>query len=146
VSGQITLIRKWSIEGFRAFWGNPNPAIARRVLEGCTDDIISHWPKPIGLLNGGASYLAVIEAILKVCPDLVLAVKDHADEGDLHFVRWVGTGSGPEGRFEFDGINFIRTMADGRVCENHVCSDGELFTRVAAWLGRHKIPGPNPSP
>jgi hypothetical protein len=135
VSEQISLIRKWSIEGFTAFWSNPDPAVVPRVLEGCTDDIVSHWPRPIGLLEGGASYLAVIEAILKVCPDLALTVKDHAHEGDLHFVRWVATGGGPERRFEFDGINLIRTVADGRVCENYVCSDGELFARVAGYLG-----------
>jgi hypothetical protein len=131
---QATLTRGWSIEGFRMFWANPDPALIPRIRDICTDDIVGYWPKPIGKIKGEATYIAVIDAILRVCPDLVLSAEDYACSGDLHFVRWVATGSGPDGRFEFNGIDRIRTLADGRVCENYICSDGDLFARVAADL------------
>ena len=129
-----TLTRGWSIEGFRAFWAKPDPALVPRIREIATDDIAGYWPRPIGKVQGAIRYIAVIEAILRVCPDLCLTAEDYACAGDLHFVRWVANGSGPDGHFEFNGIDRIRTLTDGRVCENYVCSDGELFARAAAQL------------
>jgi hypothetical protein len=135
---QATLTRGWSVEGFRMFWSNPDPALVPRIREINTDDIVGYWPKPIGKVQGGAAYIAVIDAILKVCPDLTMTADDYAHSGDLHFVRWVASGSGPGGRFEFNGIDRIRMLPDGRVCENYVCSDGDLFARAAAYLRAEK--------
>jgi hypothetical protein len=134
MSEQATLTRGWSIEGFRRFWGKSDPALIPRIREVNTDDIVGYWPKPIGKVRGGTSYIAVIEAIFRVCPDLSLTAEDYARSGDLHFVRWAGAGSGPDGRFELSGIDRIRTLADGRVCENYVCSDSDFFARVAVCL------------
>ena len=132
---QTTLAQGWTIEGFRAFWGRPDPVFLPRIAGLCAEDIAGYWPRPIGKVRGAAPYVAVIDAILRVCPDLALTAEDYARSGDLHFVRWVATGSGPGGRFELNGVDRIRTLADGRVCENYVCSDGALFAWAAARLG-----------
>jgi hypothetical protein len=135
MSDQSTLVRAWSIEGFRAFWAHPDPDVAPRIAEIATDDIVGHWPAPIGRVDGLRPYLAVIQALLRACPDLSLSAPDYAASGDLHFVRWAATGTGPDGvRVAFNGIDRIRTLPDGRVCENYVCSDGPLFAWAAEVL------------
>ncbi len=134
MSDAATLTRGWNIEGFRAFWARPNPALVPRIHDIATPDIVGCWPRPIGRVEGAVPYIAVIAAILRVCPDLSLSAPDYARAGDLHFVRWVATGTGAGGRFECNGVDRIRTLADGRVCENYVCSDGEFFTWAAADL------------
>ncbi len=134
MSVRATLARGWSIEGFRAFWKKPDPAAIPFVRSIMTDDIVGYWPRPIGTVVGASRYLAVIEAILRSCPDLSLTADDYARSGDLHFVRWEATGTGPNGRFQTNGVDRLRTLADGRVCENYVCSDGDFFALADAHL------------
>ena len=134
MSDATTLTRAWSIEGFRAFWAKPDPALVPRVHDVTADNIVGYWPRPIGKVEGAVPYVAVIAAILRACPDLSLSAPDHARAGDLHFVRWIARGTGPAGRFECNGVDRIRTLADGRIGENYVCSDGELFAWAAAHL------------
>ena len=137
MSVQDLAVRPWSVEGFRAFWGQPDPALVTRVHDVCTPDIVGHWPRPIGLVRGAGPYVDVIAAIFAVCPDFRLAAPDYASDGDVHFVRWEASGTSPDGRrFLFDGIDRLRLTADGRVSENYVCSDGPLFAEVAAHLAR----------
>lgn len=137
MSEQAIGVRPWSIEGFRAFWGAPDPSFVPRVHDVCAPGIVGHWPRPIGLVRGTAPYVDVIAAILAVCPDFRLAAPDHAAAGDVHFVRWEASGTAPDGhRFAFDGIDRLKVTPDGRVSENYVCSDGPLFAWVAAQLAR----------
>ena len=131
---QVSTARKWSIEGFKAFWANPQPSIVPLFGEIATHDIVGHWPRPIGIVRGAAAYVPVIESILRVCPNLSLSVMEYARSEDLHFVRWVATGTGREGPFEFDGLDRLRTTADGRVSENYIFSDHPFFADVAAQL------------
>jgi hypothetical protein len=129
-----TLARGWSIEGFRQFWAKPDLAVIPQVRALCTEDIVGYWPRPIGTVRGAAPYVAVIEALLRACPDLSLTADDYARSGDLHFVRWVAKGTSAQGPFAVNGIDRIRTRADGRVCENYVCSDGIFFEDAAQYL------------
>ncbi|HEY1753141.1 MAG TPA: nuclear transport factor 2 family protein [Caulobacteraceae bacterium] len=135
MSKPAVLTRAWSIEGFRAFWARPDPALIERVGEVCTDAIVGYWPRPIGIVRGAVPYVGVIRALQAACPDLSLTAPDHAVAGDLHFVRWTATGTGPDGaRFACHGIDRLRLTPDGRVCENYVCSDGPMFAWAAERL------------
>jgi hypothetical protein len=132
MSDQATLARGWSADAFRAFWSRPDPSLVPGVADVVSDDIVGYWPRPIGRVQGAQPYVAVIAALLRAVPDLSLSAPDYAQSGDLHFIRWVATGTGPDGvRFEVNGVDRIRTRPDGRVCENYVCSDGAFFAWVA---------------
>ncbi|HZZ34890.1 MAG TPA: nuclear transport factor 2 family protein, partial [Caulobacteraceae bacterium] len=96
-----------------------------------TDDIVGYWPAPIGVVRGPRPYLQVIADILLTCPDFAVRVAEYAADGDFHFVRWIATGSGPDGAFEFNGCDRLRTR-EGMVCENYVFCDHPFFARVAA--------------
>ena len=120
---------QWTVNAFRAFWKKPDKSMLPAVLGLITEDIVGHWPQPIGVVRGAHSYLRVIEQILELCPDFALSVPDHASSGDLHFVRWVATGTGPDGPFEFNGVDRVRTR-DGLVCENYIFCDHPLFAQA----------------
>ena len=135
MSQSSSLVRGWSIEGYRRFWAAPDRSLLPAVSALCADDIVGHWPKPLGRVVGRTPYVGFIEALIAACPDLSLTADEYACAGDLHFVRWVATGAGPDGRrFEIDGIDRVKTLPDGRVAENYICSDGELFAWAAAHL------------
>jgi hypothetical protein len=129
-----TRSRRWSIDGFRSFWAKADPALVPLVREVSTSDIIGYWPRPIGVVRGADSYVKVIDAIFRVCPDLSLTVPEYVQSGDLHFVRWIATGTGPKGRLEFNGLDRVRTTAEGLVRENYVFCDHPFFAEVAANL------------
>jgi hypothetical protein len=135
----IDLSRGWTVEGFRAFWAKPNistvPAIRNRI----TSDIVGHWPRPIGDIRDPDLYLGVIADILTVCPDWSLAVPEYAESGDLHFIRWIATGSGPGGRFQFNGCDRVKTTANGQVCENYIFCDHPFFAQISAPRGAAKL-------
>jgi hypothetical protein len=131
---ETTATRKWSIEGFRSFWSKVNVALIPLVREVGTLDIVGHWPRPIGVVRGMESYVKVIDAIFRVCPDLSLTVAEYVRSGDLHFIRWIATGSSRSGRVECNGCDRVRTTADGRVSENYVFCDHPFFVDVAADL------------
>src|ERR1700735_1274577 len=80
---QVSTARKWSIEGFKAFWANPQPSIVPLFGESATHDIVCHWRRPIGIVRGAAAYVPVIESILRVCPNLSLSVMEYARSEDL---------------------------------------------------------------
>jgi hypothetical protein len=131
---QGTAVRRWTIEGFKSFWAKPDPCLVPLLYDLATSDIVGHWPRPIGKVHGAGSYVPVIDAILRVAPDLSLSVAEYVRSDDLHFVRWIATGTGSTGAFEFDGLDRLRTTADGRVCENYVFCDHPFFVEVAAYL------------
>jgi predicted SnoaL-like aldol condensation-catalyzing enzyme len=120
----------WSVEGFAAFWAAPDPSLVPALL---TDDIVGHWPGEAEPVRGKAAYTERIAAILRAVPDFRVSVAEHAEAGDLTFIRWVATGTGPAGPFEETGIDRVR-VADGLVAENYVCpADSARF--AAAVFG-----------
>ena len=124
--------RRWSVDSFIAFWSNPDPS---RVIGSVTSDIVGHWPRPIGIISGAQPYVDVIATMMKVCPDFRLRVPESATTGDYAFVRWIATGTGPDGPFEFTGCDRVQTR-NGHVCENYIFCDDPFFARVAAELTR----------
>jgi hypothetical protein len=134
MSQQVT--RGWTIEGFRSFWAKPDLSLIARIHEICTSDIVGYWPRPIGVVRGSQAYVAVVEAIALVCPDLSLTTPEYARSDDLHFVRWVATGTGRDGPFAFNGLDRLRLLPDGRVCENYIFCDHAFFAEVASYLDR----------
>src|SRR6266536_2578014 len=113
--------------------------ILRRLLEeaGCLPRVgRSHrrrgrsLARPIGVVRGAPAYVNVIATILEVCPDFTVTMAEHAATGDFTFIRWVATGTAPEGRFEFSGVDRVQTR-NGRVCENRIYCDDPLFARIA---------------
>jgi len=123
----------WTVDAFKAFWGKPDPARVAAVEGILTDDIVGYWPRPIGTVRGRGPYQRVIAAVLEECHDFALTVPEHAESGAFHFVRWVATGTGPDGPFEFTGCDRLRTRG-GLVCENYVFCDHPYFARVAARI------------
>jgi hypothetical protein len=122
--------RRWSVDAFIGFWKKPD---ASRAIGALTDDIVGHWPRPIGVVRGASRYVEVIATMMKLCPDFSLRVPEYATSGDFAFVRWIATGTGPDGPFEFTGCDRVQTR-NGRVCENYVFCDDPFFARVAAAL------------
>jgi hypothetical protein len=121
----------WSVETFRRFWAKPDIAALRAIDRLCTQDIVGYWPRPIGKVSGLKPYTDVIEDLLLTVPDLSLKVPDYAVSGDLVFVRWIATGTAPDGqRFEANGCDRVR-MRGPLVCENYIFCDHPFF----AWVG-----------
>ena len=131
-------IRGWSVETFRRFWAKPDLAALRAIDRLCTPDIVGHWPRPIGVVQGLKPYTEVIEDLLLTVPDLSLSAPDHAESGDLVFVRWVAIGTAPDGRrFEADGCDRVR-MRGPLVCENYIFCDHPFFGWVAERNARRR--------
>lgn len=122
--------RRWSVDALIGFWQKPDASRARGAL---TEDIVGHWPRPIGLVRGASPYVKVIATMMRLCPDFSLRVPEYATSGNFAFIRWIATGTGPDGPFEFTGCDRVQTR-DGRVCENYVFCDDPFFSRVAAEL------------
>jgi hypothetical protein len=124
--------RRWSVEAFIAFWNKPEVS---RVIGSLTDDIVGYWPRSIGIVRGTQPYVDVIAAMMRVCPDFSLRVPEYATTGNYAFIRWIATGTGPDGRFEFTGCDRVQ-IRDGHVCENYVFCDNPFFEKVAAEIAR----------
>src|SRR5882672_1006682 len=118
-----TPARRWTVEGFRTFWAKPSVSFLPTIRQVATDDIVGHWPRPIGDIADPDLYLGVIADILAICPDWTLAVPEEARSGNLHFIRWIATGTDENGRFEFVGCDRVKLDVNGRVCENFVFCD-----------------------
>ena len=131
--------RGWTIDGFRAFWAKPDISTVPAIRSRITSDIIGHWPRPIGDIHDPDLYLGVIADMLTVCPDWSLAVPEFAESGDSHFIRWIATGTGSDGRFEFTGCDRVKTTASGLVCENYVFCDHPFFEQISASRGANKL-------
>jgi hypothetical protein len=134
-----TLTRGWTIDGFRSFWAKPEISLVPAIRGRITDDIIGHWPRPVGDIADPDLYLGVIADILTLCPDWSLAVPEYARSGNLHFIRWVATGTAPAGRFEFNGCDRVRTSANGQVCENYIFCDHPFFAQISASRGSDRL-------
>jgi hypothetical protein len=140
MSQQDAIVRGWTIEGFRSFWAKPDLSLIPRIHEITTSNIVGYWPRPIGVVRNAEAYVAVIDAITRACPDFSVTAPEYARSGDLHFVRWVATGTGRDGPFEFNGSDRLRVLADGRVCENYILCAHLFFAEVSEYLRRTNTP------
>lgn len=61
----------WSVETYKAFWANPDPALVRVVL---APDIVGCWPRQSRRLQGVEAYVQPIMDLLELAPDLKLEV------------------------------------------------------------------------
>jgi hypothetical protein len=97
---------------------------------------VGYWARPIRVVRDWEAYVVVIDAIAGLCPDFRLTMPEYPRSGDLHFVRWVATGTGRDGRFEVNGLDRLRVLPDDRVCENYISCDHPFFAKVAEYLRR----------
>jgi SnoaL-like polyketide cyclase len=119
--------RTWSVDGFRAFWSSPEPAIVPEVL---TDHVIGHWAGRDEPVRGPDDHTRCIAALVTALPDVRLEVAEHAHSGEFTFVRWIMYASGRRGPFQLTGIDRIR-QRDGQVAENVIVFDTNTFERRA---------------
>lgn len=123
--------RTWSVDGFRAFWSNPDPEIVPEVIpQVCTDDVIGHWAGRDEPVQGPEDYTRCIAALVAALPDIRLEVAEHAHAGEFTFVRWIMHATGRRGPFQLTGIDRIR-VRDGQVDENVIVFDTNAFERRA---------------
>ena len=117
---------EWSVDGFAAFWSNPNPGYVPPLL---TEDVVGIWPGAPEPVRGREAYTQVLADLLELMHDLRLEVAEHATNGDYTFVRWIMHATGKHGPFEMSGVDRIR-VRDGLVCENIIRLDrGEFEQR-----------------
>lgn len=116
--------RVWTTDLFAEFWAAPDLSYVRSII---TDDVVGIWPgrEPV---RGAEAYLAALEELLGVVPDLRLEVPDRAMSGEFGFSRWVMHGTGADGPFTMNGMDRTRTR-DGLVCENYIFFDTAEFSR-----------------
>jgi hypothetical protein len=116
---------EWSVEGFRAFWSDPDPARVPQVL---TEDVVGHWAGLDEPVHGREDYTRCIAALVDALPGMYLEVAEHAQNGDFVFVRWIMHATGEHGPFALHGIDRVR-VRDGIVAENVVVFDTAAFRR-----------------
>lgn len=119
--------RGWSVESFAAFWTRPDPALVPRAL---TPDVAGYWPGSAEPVRGVEQYTQRIADLLALVPDFRLEVAEHAASGDCVFIRWIARGTTEDGRFEFSGVDRVRTR-DGLVAENMIFCSHPLVLRLA---------------
>jgi uncharacterized protein (DUF1330 family) len=125
----------WSIESWQRFWAAPDPEVARpRIPTIVTNDVVGYWPFATKTASGTIGYRDRVLALLALVPDLRLQVEETASEADQVFIRWTGTGTGPDGRFECTGVDRIM-LRGGLVGENRIYSDHEIFAHLARITG-----------
>ena len=123
--------RGWSVDGWRAFWGDPSPEVAlKRVPTVVTPDVVAGWPRVPGRLRGSGEYARRIVDLLTVVPDLRLELGEHAASGEIVFLRWTARGIGPDGPFEGIGTDRF-LLRDGLVAESLIMSDLPVFEHLA---------------
>jgi ketosteroid isomerase-like protein len=110
--------QSWTVEGFAAFWDAPDAALVPAML---TDDVVGYWPGGEEV-RGRQAYTDKLAEIIAAVPGIRLEVAESAVDGDCTFVRWIMHATGPDGPFEFSGIDRVRTR-DGLVCENVIRFD-----------------------
>ena len=125
----------WSPASWSAFWSNPTPEIAmQRVPQIVTPDIVGVWPRASKHVVGVDAYTRRIVGVLRLLPDFHAKLEETATQGEFTFIRWSATGRGPNGPFHAIGCDRVR-LRDGRVCENLIMSDHEIFATLAREIG-----------
>ena len=131
MSDETRHAKGWSVDGWRAFWGDPSPEVAlKRVPTVVTPDVEAVWPRVPGRLRGSGEYAQRIVDLLAVVPDLRLELGEHAASGEFVFLRWTARGTGPDGPFEGIGTDRFR-LRDGLVAESLIMSDLAVFEHLA---------------
>lgn len=142
VSAGAQAARGWSVDGWRAFWGDPSAAVAlERVPTVVTPDVEAVWPRIPGRLRGRCEYARRIVDLLALVPDLRLELGEHAAGGEFVFLRWSARGTGPDGPFEGIGTDRFR-LRDGLVAESLIMSDLAVFAALARSVERGGRPDP----
>jgi uncharacterized protein (DUF1330 family) len=131
----------WSIEGWARFWAKPDPEIARRRLPTVVhpDGVLGYWPGGGPPVRGLADYLQRILDLLDLIPDLHLTLEEQAVGDDNVFLRWTGSGTGPDGPFQCNGVDRLK-LKDGLVIENRIISDHGIFRILAERAGARSGP------
>lgn len=111
-SGRRTPLR-FSIEHWAAFWANPHPELAARVV---TPDVVGYCPGDTEPARGVTQYKQRIARLVARYPNLRLEVAEHASNGEFLFVRWIGRYTAPAGPSTFSGVDRIQ-LRDGLVKE-----------------------------
>jgi hypothetical protein len=126
----------WTPASWKAFWSNPTPEIAAaRVPQVVTPDIVGVWPRASRHVNGVDAYTRRIVDVLRLLPDFRVTLEEQATNGEFTFLRWSATGHTPDGdAFRAIGCDRVR-LRDGRVCENLIISDHEIFAMLAREIG-----------
>jgi ketosteroid isomerase-like protein len=122
----------FSIEHWAAFWANPHPELAGRLV---TPDVVVHWPGDPEPVRGVTRYKQRLADVLAAVPDLRLEVAEHATHGDLLFVRWVARGTATTGPFELDGVDRVH-LRDGLVREIRIYYDPTAIGRPGSTAAR----------
>src|SRR5436309_1558155 len=115
----------WSVETFRAFWSDPENALAL-VPSAPADDVVGHWPGLDEPVRGKEDYAQCIEALVHALPGMHLSVAEHAQSGEFVFVRWIMHAIAEHGAFELSGIDRVRVRG-GKVTENVIVFDTAAF-------------------
>jgi hypothetical protein len=68
---------------------------------------------------------------LVLVPDFRVRVMEYAAQGDVHFVLWEASGTGPEGLFTCTGCDCLR-VREGIVLENRITSEHPIFQTLTA--------------
>ncbi|MEO6066038.1 MAG: nuclear transport factor 2 family protein [Lysobacterales bacterium] len=119
----------WSIERYQAFWAKPDLSLVKHAL---TDDIVGYWPGSPEPVRGLEPYTARIAQVLELLPDLTLKVLEHAQNGDIVFIRWIAHATGASGdRAQLIGVDRLR-LRDGLVAENVIHYDPAEFEKLLA--------------
>jgi hypothetical protein len=114
-----TAEKPFTIDTFAEFWAAPE---LDPDDDNLAEDVVGYWPGRYGKVSGVEEYVGILAKLLAAVPDLTLAVAEHAESGEYIFVRWIATGTGPEGPFEFTGIDRIKVV-NGKVKENYIRFD-----------------------
>jgi SnoaL-like polyketide cyclase len=125
IAGYVDPIVGYTHESFAKFWANPKVGIKHNA-ELAHGDVVGYWPGSDEPVRGLADYTERLEQVLALVPDIQLEVLEHARNGDVMFIRWQATGTGPNGRFEFRGVDRM-LIEDGLLKENVILFDSAEF-------------------
>lgn len=125
----------FTAEGWKAAWADPSPErVMRRVPLISRPEIAGYWPRTTQPVRGQAAYAQRIVDLLTFIPDFRAEMVEHAENGDVMFIRWVARGTGPDGRFEAVGADRL-LVPNGYVVENLILSDHPVFAAFARHVG-----------
>ena len=125
----------FTIEGWKTAWNSPSTErVMARIPLITTPDVTGYWPRTTRPVRGPKEYAQRIVDLLAFIPDFRAELVEHATNGDIMFLRWVATGTGPDGRFEAVGVDRL-IVPNGYVAENLILSDHPIFAVIARHVG-----------
>lgn len=122
---------RWTVQQFIDFWANPDFDLPSDELD---PDVQGYWPGCREPLLGIARYAAPLRILLRHVPDFRLELADHADTGEVIFIRWIAHGTWRGQPLRMTGVDCIR-QRDGRVVENRIFCRHPLIDTVIAEAG-----------